>query len=179
MKFKLALTAAALLASTSAMATVFAEAEPNDTLETAQVLVHDGTIFLTGFRESSPTNDFNDFFRFDATAGDNITFAVNAIGGGDPLIRLLDSSGNLLAEDDDSGDGLNSLINFNILTTGNYFAALRGFGDSVYTYEMTITGLTPSGDGVVPEPATWALMITGFGLVGASMRRRVRNRVTA
>jgi hypothetical protein len=26
--------------------------------------------------------------------------------------------------------------------------------------------------GVVPEPATWAMMITGFGLVGAAMRRR-------
>lgn len=27
--------------------------------------------------------------------------------------------------------------------------------------------------GVVPEPASWALMIGGFGLVGAAMRRRV------
>jgi hypothetical protein len=24
----------------------------------------------------------------------------------------------------------------------------------------------------VPEPATWAMMIVGFGLVGGSMRRR-------
>ncbi|QMW23365.1 PEP-CTERM sorting domain-containing protein [Sandaracinobacteroides saxicola] len=30
----------------------------------------------------------------------------------------------------------------------------------------TITG------GVVPEPATWAMMIAGFGLVGGAMRRR-------
>ncbi len=29
-----------------------------------------------------------------------------------------------------------------------------------------------SGSGAVPEPATWAMLITGFGLVGASMRRR-------
>lgn len=27
--------------------------------------------------------------------------------------------------------------------------------------------------GVVPEPASWALMIMGFGLVGAALRRRV------
>jgi hypothetical protein len=30
------------------------------------------------------------------------------------------------------------------------------------------TGTTPG----VPEPATWAMMITGFGLVGVAMRRR-------
>ena len=26
--------------------------------------------------------------------------------------------------------------------------------------------------GVVPEPATWAMMIAGFGLTGAAIRRR-------
>jgi hypothetical protein len=31
---------------------------------------------------------------------------------------------------------------------------------------------TPFSGGVVPEPATWAMLIIGFGLVGASMRRR-------
>jgi hypothetical protein len=30
----------------------------------------------------------------------------------------------------------------------------------------------------VPEPATWAMLIAGFGLVGVSMRRRNRNAVT-
>ena len=33
--------------------------------------------------------------------------------------------------------------------------------------------------GAVPEPATWAMLIAGFGLVGASMRRRKKNIVTA
>jgi hypothetical protein len=31
------------------------------------------------------------------------------------------------------------------------------------------------GDGAVPEPASWALMIAGFGLVGGTLRRRGRN----
>lgn len=29
-----------------------------------------------------------------------------------------------------------------------------------------------SGGGAVPEPATWAMMIAGFGLVGSALRRR-------
>ncbi|WP_293675906.1 PEPxxWA-CTERM sorting domain-containing protein [uncultured Phenylobacterium sp.] len=32
----------------------------------------------------------------------------------------------------------------------------------------------PGGSGPVPEPATWAMMITGFGLTGFAMRRRAR-----
>ena len=51
-------------------------------------------------------------------------------------------------------------------------------------HELTISGtITPGGNGVVsvnggltlnavPEPATWALFILGFGAVGAGMRRR-------
>ena len=33
--------------------------------------------------------------------------------------------------------------------------------------------------GGVPEPATWAMLITGFGLVGAAARRRRSDVVTA
>ncbi len=34
------------------------------------------------------------------------------------------------------------------------------------------SGFTFGHDSVVPEPATWALLIAGFGLVGAAARRR-------
>jgi hypothetical protein len=33
---------------------------------------------------------------------------------------------------------------------------------------------TAGDGGGVPEPATWAMMIAGFGLVGAASRRRTR-----
>lgn len=47
----------------------------------------------------------------------------------------------------------------------------------------TITSPSPPFDqsppvGVVPEPATWAIMIFGFGLIGNAMRRRNRQRQT-
>jgi hypothetical protein len=49
------------------------------------------------------------------------------------------------------------------------------------TYNTTLFGtdqqgilvVTDLGKGTVPEPASWALMIVGFGLVGGAMRRRV------
>lgn len=46
-----------------------------------------------------------------------------------------------------------------------------GFGDAL-ALDMTFRVLGTPGTGAVPEPASWALMITGFGLAGAALRRR-------
>lgn len=46
---------------------------------------------------------------------------------------------------------------------------------------VTITGISnlPPGIGGVPEPATWAMLILGFGAIGAAMRRsKVRTAVS-
>jgi hypothetical protein len=46
---------------------------------------------------------------------------------------------------------------------------------TVFTYlQLQPTDLTISLAGGVPEPATWAMMIGGFGLIGAALRRRRR-----
>ncbi|WP_293375093.1 PEPxxWA-CTERM sorting domain-containing protein [Phenylobacterium sp.] len=44
-----------------------------------------------------------------------------------------------------------------------------------FNFEYTgfvATPLAPAGTGGVPEPAAWSLMIAGFGLAGAALRRR-------
>lgn len=65
--------------------------------------------------------------------------------------------------------------------TLNEFSFRRNLGDSVSEFVAR-----PGGDGndysgnfrftaalaAVPEPASWAMLITGFGLVGGAMRRR-------
>ena len=47
----------------------------------------------------------------------------------DPFLRLLDSTGKQLAEDDDSGDGLNARITFRAPAAGNYRIVATSFGN--------------------------------------------------
>ncbi len=44
--------------------------------------------------------------------------------------------------------------------------------DSVSTQVEQRSGTQIIGSSIVPEPASWALMLGGFGLVGAALRRR-------
>ena len=65
------------------------------------------------------------------------------------------------------------------LTSGvSYFAIATGFENIDFgAYSLAINGpgtITIGGGqgGAVPEPATWAMMLAGFGIVGGVMRRR-------
>ncbi|WP_419816110.1 esterase-like activity of phytase family protein [Glacieibacterium sp.] len=89
----------------------------------------------------------------------------------------------LLATDNDfsvtqSGAG----VQFDICTTGQgtgtssqvAFGGVCPVGQSLlpsYVYSFAVTGADAAAL-AVPEPATWMLMIGGFGLTGAAMRRR-------
>lgn len=55
------------------------------------------------------------------------------------------------------------------------FCGVDLFG-SAPTFSVTYRG-SDSGPGAapVPEPATWAMMLVGFGLAGAAVRRRIRS----
>jgi hypothetical protein len=74
-------------------------------------------------------------------------------------------------------------------TNGNNFIGLRAVasnGDTFYGFAFTtnnvlnsvgfetVANTTITATTAVPEPATWAMMIGGFGLAGAAMRRRPR-----
>lgn len=68
----------------------------------------------------------------------------------------------------------NSGVTFNYITTGmddplsiTVAETCPGFQDSC-AFTRTVVG----GAGAVPEPGAWALMILGFGGVGAMLRRR-------
>ncbi len=63
------------------------------------------------------------------------------------------------------------------LTLGSQFTGQTLVSASILSngYEPLLLGVTavsPAQAGAVPEPATWAMMIAGFGAVGFAMRRR-------
>ena len=60
----------------------------------------------------------------------------------------------------------NPLSNYAYTSEGNWFEQPTN-----QTLGIRVSGV-PTGGGAVPEPASWAMMIAGFGLVGGAMRRR-------
>ncbi|MFM7780630.1 MAG: pre-peptidase C-terminal domain-containing protein, partial [Alphaproteobacteria bacterium] len=76
-----------------------------------------------------------DWFAVDLVAGQRYSIsldgaAYSAYGAlSDPYLRLRNASGNLVAQDDDSGPGLNSLITFTAVTTGRYYLDVGAFND--------------------------------------------------
>ncbi len=75
-------------------------------------------------------------------------------------------------------------------TTGNQrFAVVAGAGETLTSVSITtpttagfgaLTQLRVRGPvGAVPEPATWAMMLLGFGGIGYSMRRRRKSTMIA
>jgi hypothetical protein len=63
------------------------------------------------------------------------------------------------------------------INNGPSSAFQSGFGDledecGPGTCSNTFTITDGGKDGTVPEPASWALMVAGFGLVGGALRRR-------
>lgn len=75
-------------------------------------------------------------------------------------------------------------VNFNVSAGYNEPIVLI-FGPDAYTggiqnvvFRFDSTLPTP-GAGAIPEPAAWAMLIAGFGLAGASLRRRLSSRSPA
>jgi hypothetical protein len=62
-------------------------------------------------------------------------------------------------------DGLLRLEYFERFDDINGTDGVWNSGTITFTY-------TPTETGAVPEPAAWAMMLAGFGLIGAGMRRR-------
>ncbi|TRW14713.1 PEP-CTERM sorting domain-containing protein [Glacieibacterium frigidum] len=137
----------------------------------------EGTIPTPGVGDPIPANAVAPLFEYDHSIGQSITGGY--VFGGSGVADLEGSyvfgdfvSGRLFGIDTDGGD-------FTDLTfaLGGTSINVSSFGEDadrnlyVLDYGGRIFRFIDPSAAVVPEPASWALMITGFGLVGASLRR--------
>jgi PEP-CTERM motif len=159
------------------------------------------TLYLDGRAGGSGPLDFKgyvgtwDGLKLDSVlyTSDVQTYASNGNGAGNDITAFTFNTGSLsvtngafyvaflsisdLAAQDQSlfympsASGDATFGGFVYMNNGTNFAQLtqsewNSFGDTDVYFKATFDGA------VVPEPATWALMIGGFGLAGASLRRR-------
>jgi len=140
-------------------------------------------------------------FYFVVTAPTTVTITSTGYAGGgfDPVLSLYDADGLNLDYNDDQAEGVSDPQLVSSLGKGKYTVYLsqydnfgpaslglpfnfadqpdfRGgfidFGGSQRTGDWALEISGAAGAGAVPEPASWAMLIAGFGLVGAAMRRR-------
>ncbi len=105
-----------------------------------------------------------DWWKVTLTAGMTYSFQLTATSTGfDTFLGLLNSSGNLIAYNDDFGTSPNSRITFTPTTSGTYYLAAAGFDDSVGNYSIRAT----RADNIPASTATTATL-TVNGTAGAS-----------
>jgi phospholipase/lecithinase/hemolysin len=87
---------------------------------------------------------------------------------GDSSIKLLSGNGTVLAADDDSGIGLDSVLSFTGTTAGNYTLALSAVGSLTGTYVVTatVTGAAMEAGNSYTVNSSSTLVIEGAGGVG-------------
>ena len=103
-------------------------------------------------------------------AGFNYAVIDGVPVGNAPVISAFDSGGALIASYD-----LEALAT--IRTSGNdlfLFRGIDGQGTGIKSFTMSGAYIIAAGTFTagVPEPASWAMLIAGFGLTGAALRRR-------
>lgn len=83
-----------------------------------------------------------DFVGIELSAGTSYTFDLKGSPSGagtlpDPFLVLRDANGTFVAQDDNSGTGLESQIVFNPSASGTYFLDVRNFSGDTGTYALT------------------------------------------
>ncbi|AYE88269.1 hypothetical protein B5M07_18840 (plasmid) [Sulfitobacter sp. D7] len=100
---------------------------------------------------SSTTDE--DWVAIELTAGESYTFALNGVTLSDPYLKLYDSTGRLLASNDDGGTGLNALMNFTASSTGTYYIAADAYSSQIGTYTLETSVDVPPAPGTLDEMA--------------------------
>jgi len=125
------------------------------------------------------TNVAYNTFLFSPAVSGSYTFSLTSTTANyDPFLALYASpflpssplTNVLLANDDFNGSATVSGFTANLLAGTIYTAVITGFDNAdIGTYTLTIANAA-----AVPEPATWGMMVAGFGMLGFGLRRRAK-----
>jgi serralysin len=113
-------------------------------LTTTATIAIGGTV--TGVVNSSGDQDW---YAITLNAGDTISIALNGatvagIGAiADSYLRVFDSTGGLVSDDDDGGPGLYSALTLTATTAGTYYISAGGFSSNVGGYSLAVTAPAP------------------------------------
>ena len=96
----------------------------------------------------------SDHWIFSANSGDVITINMTS-NDFDTYLELRNNSDTIVRQDDDGGDGYNSLIrNYSINTSGTYTIVARGYSsDASGSYSLSLTADTTSSQPNPPAPS--------------------------
>ncbi|AFZ20509.1 DVUA0089 family protein [Allocoleopsis franciscana] len=160
-------------------------AEPNDTIPSAidsgLSSSNPGTFKDKGAIGDNPNvaSDLDvDFVKFDLKAGDKATIDIDTnplVSSLDSFVQVFDSAGNLVAFNDNgaaSGEtsSLDSFLEFTATTTGTYYLAVSGKGNSSYNPNVQGSGASGSTGGYNLEVSVIPKFSSnfGYGLVDAA-----------
>lgn len=143
------------------------------TFSNANVFQCGGGCPLPNVNGSFAYNNGNAFSAFFATAQSNLTFQT--VSNSSTFAQAFNASNVLVAS---IGENQSFPVTNALLSLSGLGIVRVDFSSNGGINGPTLTNLTfDSIRGGVPEPASWALMITGFGLVGGAMRRRKSVRI--
>lgn len=96
------------------------------------------------FQGEIGAGDTSDWIGITLTAGNTYQIALAGTGTGtgtlsDPLVRVYSGDGTLLASNDDSGPGLDSLLTFSVTGSGLFYIEADAFSTQLGTYQLTVT----------------------------------------
>jgi hypothetical protein len=98
--------------------------------------------------------DGRDLYTFAGRQGQQVRILMERPGRSqlDPYLELRDPTGRTIAEDDDSGGELNSLVQIPLPANGQYTVVARGLGDTAGPYALTVTLTGEGGPSTGPSP---------------------------
>ncbi len=112
-----------------------------------------------------------------ASSVSGVSFTFNNYGnntGNDSIYQAFDAANALISSG--SLANVNGFSLVNVAGSGIKSLVISNGSGGGYNWVYGVGELTYNGG--VPEPAAWAMMLAGFGLVGAAMRRRQTAQVT-